>query len=185
MKAINALSFTVPAIFAVSVAVGQTDPVAKLEIRVVKRIYTDANQKPFPGVGLFDLIRGRAKLEGASCPDKSNASGTVYCSIKCRGDEKDPVTIRVQPPTNQDHLAGWVTPPGTDVELRGCALSPSVITARYEDARYALNNALLENKFAVAPLGSGSVPTAWKDLLKNPSPVYGSVATCNKDCSGT
>ena len=92
---------------------GQTDPVAKLEIRVVKRTHADRNPIPFPGVGLFGLIRGQAKFEGGSCPDKSNANGTVLCSIKCRAQEKEPITIRVQPPTNQDHLAGWTTPPGT------------------------------------------------------------------------
>ena len=168
----------------------ESDPIARLEIRVVKRVYLDPTMKPFAGVGLFDLVRGKTRMDGAACPEKSNGAGSVSCQVKCKADEKDLITIRVLPPTNQDHLAGWVTPPPIDVELRGCVLTPATITARYEDARYALNNTILQ--INLASLGPGDVSvrgvrggdTVWKDILSKPQPVFWRVSVAAKTTQG-
>lgn len=146
-------------------AQGQTSS-TKLEIKVTKRTYGDETPKPFIGVGVFDLLRGRSKFEGASCPDKSGAGGGINCSIPCQKDQDTPITIRVRPPSDQDHLAGWVTPAPQDVELRGCTLVPQLLTMKYDDAKYALNN-LLINKYASAGVPSGNTSDQWIDLFKS------------------
>lgn len=152
---------------------------AKLEIHVVKRTYGDGNPKPFVGVGVFDLQRGKSKFEGASCPDKSGAGGAINCSIPCQADQETPITIRVKPPSDQDHLAGWVTPAAQDVELRGCKLVPQLITMKYDDAKYALNDFLL-SKYAFASPNTGKGQEPWIDIFKSNPKLAAEVAASAK-----
>jgi hypothetical protein len=165
-------------------AVCQTVISTKLEIRVMKRVYDQTEPKPFRGVGVFDLFRGQKRFDGASCPDRSDANGTVFCVIKCDANDKEAIKIYIQPPTNQDHLTGWVTPPGLDVELRGCKLSPSLVTARYDDARYALNNALKENRLVAEDTAAKNPLTSWKFLSNETSNLYHNIAVATETQQG-
>lgn len=143
---------------------------AKLEIKVFKRTLGDKNPKPFPGVGVFALLRGHSKLDGASCPDISGATGSVNCTIPCSETQNTPVIIRVKPPSDQDHLAGWVTPPAQDIELLGCKLAPQVVSMKYDDAKYALNELIIANKYAAASSPDGKNPDQWIAVFKtNPA----------------
>jgi hypothetical protein len=150
--------------------------VATLEIKVMKRAYGEHAEKPFSGVGVFDLLRGRTRLEGARCPDRSGVTGGVICSIPCQADRHSPVTIRVQPPSDQDSLAGWVTPAPKDIELRGCKLTPRAVTMRYDDAKYALNQLIV---IAVAELSpdkrAPSRGDAWIVVLKDDPEIVSKV----------
>lgn len=107
-------------------------------------------------------------MDGASCPDKSNQRGEVRCKIPCKKTSKDVMVIRVRPPSDQDFLAGWVTPAHQDVQVSGCNLVPAVITMRYEDARVALNKLVRSQYFAAATLpggGGGGSAASWSWLL--------------------
>lgn len=171
------------------------DAETSLQIKVVKRAYSHSEPRPFQGVGMFDVVRGTAKMDGANCPDKSNAAGVVRCRLKCDAKSKEVVTLRVQPPTNQDHLAGWVTPTAISVELKGCKLTPSEVIARYEDARFALENTLIGNNFAALSTGvglggggggqSGAAP-AWTAILRNATrnAAFGDVSAAQKSSNG-
>lgn len=129
--------------------------VATLHISVEKLSYGDAIPKPFQGVGTFDLFRGSAKLDGANCPDKSGPSGRVVCTIPCKPNDTIAMVVRVKPPSDQDVLAGWVTPTGLDVEVARCAVKPASVSMRYEDARFALNKRLSQQYFAAGASGTG------------------------------
>jgi hypothetical protein len=133
---------------------------ALLEIKVIKRAYGEDTTKPFSGIGVFDLLRGRSKLEGASCPDRSGASGAINCSLPCDKKHTQSITIRIQPPSNQDHLTGWITPSAQDVELQGCKLSPKFVIMKYDDARYALNEVLV-NKYVVSSNPPAKTSSIW------------------------
>lgn len=144
-----------------------------LKIRVVKQAWGDKQPRPFSGVGVFDLIRGNTKLEGAACPDRSGVTGELACKIPCKPDADDVMTLRVRPPSDQDALAGWVTPPPQDVQVQRCSVAPALITMQYQDARFALNELLSKKYFATASGGGGAGGTTqtplaepWLELLK-------------------
>ncbi|MCF8149666.1 MAG: hypothetical protein K9K30_02200 [Burkholderiaceae bacterium] len=167
-----ALSITTIGIFC-GTAQGQVSN-AKLEIRVMKRPYGENTSRPFVGVGVFDLLRGGSKVEGASCPDKSGISGGVNCFIPCQADQNTPITIQVKPPSDQDHLAGWVTPAAQIVELRGCKLVPQLVTMKYDDAKYAINDIL--TKYAVANHPNSNTSDQWIEAFKSDSTQAAKVA---------
>lgn len=160
-----AVVFGVTTIWGVSGLAASQTTIAKLEIKVIKKAYGDEVPKPFVGVGVFDILRGRVKLEGAQCPDKSGASGGMNCSIPCQANQDTPITIRIKPPSDQDHLAGWVTPAAQDIELRGCKLTPQLVTMKYDDAKYALNE-LIVNKYAANGTPITNMPDHWVGLFK-------------------
>jgi hypothetical protein len=161
----------------------------KLTINVVKQAYGDKAVKPFPGVGVFDLLRGKGKLDGAACPDRSGQRGELSCTIPCNRDADDAMVVRVRPPSDQDALAGWVTPAPQDIRVSRCGISPASVTMRYEDARYALNEFLSKQYFASssgsAGSGGGGKPIAttetWIDIFKQDpnlaSKIAGTTAT--------
>ena len=129
---------------------------ATLHILVEKLSYGDPVPKPFQGVGTFDLYRGSARLDGAKCPDKSGPSGRVVCTIPCKADDAVAMVVRVKPPSDQDVLAGWVTPTVRDVEVTRCAAKPATVSMTYEDARSALNNLLSKHSKQYFAAGTGS-----------------------------
>lgn len=134
-----------------------------LKIKVIKQAYGDKQLRPFAGIGIFDVLRGKSKLDGASCPDRSGPSGEISCTIPCGQHVREVMTVRVKPPSDQDSLAGWVTPAAQDVELQGCTLAPQAVTMKYDDARYALNEFLLQQQFASAPT-PGAKTDPWMDI---------------------
>ena len=121
---------------------------AEFKITVEKRVYGKQAAQPFHGVGTFDLHQGAVPLQGASCPNKSNAAGQITCVVPCKENDSLPLLIRVRPPSDQDFLGGWVAPTPQEVEVRKCVASPAVLTMLYEDARYALNDFLSKQYLA-------------------------------------
>ncbi|MBI5722079.1 MAG: hypothetical protein HZC37_30775 [Burkholderiales bacterium] len=129
---------------------------ATLRISVEKLAYGEAAPKPFQGVGVFDLFRGASRLDGAKCPDRSGPSGQVVCTIPCNANDATAMVVRVKPPSDQDGLAGWVTPSVRDVEVVRCVVKPATVAMTYEDAKMALNKMLSKQYFAAGGVGSGS-----------------------------
>jgi hypothetical protein len=142
----------------------------KLMIRVVKQAWKQTAHQPFAGIGVFDLLRGNDKFGGASCPDRSSTAGEVICLIPCRKQDDEAITLRVRPPSDQDGLTGWVTPPEQQVKMQRCKLVPGELMMRYDDARYALNE--LANQYVASLPGAnpaGKDGNAWLRLA-NGSP---------------
>jgi hypothetical protein len=145
---------------------------ATLHISVERLSYGEVAPKPFQGIGTFDLFRGSSKLDGATCPDKSGPSGRVVCTIPCKADDAVAMVVRVKPPSDQDVLAGWVTPAGRDVEVTRCAVKPAAVSMTYEDAKLALNKLLSKEYFATGGGGGGSMANGgWIGKISGNSPL--------------
>jgi hypothetical protein len=54
---------------------------ATIQVTVEKRAYGTKTTQPFYGVGTFDLLQGSTPLQGAACPNKSNAAGELTCIV--------------------------------------------------------------------------------------------------------
>jgi len=143
----------------------QTNKVV-FQISVEKRAYGEIAPQPFRGVGTFDLLQGAGPLQGASCPNKSNAAGQLTCTVPCKFSDTLPVLIQVKPPSDQDSLGGWVAPTMQEIEVKKCVAKPATVTMLYEDARYALNEFLYKQYFAKgtspgATGGGGAASDIW------------------------
>lgn len=167
---------------------GAQQTTATLRITVEKRVYGENVSRPFQGVGTFDLVRGASKLDGAKCPDKSGPTGQLTCTIPCKHNDAIPMLVRVKPPSNQDSLAGWVTPSALDIEVNKCAVKPTTVTMLYEDARFALNQFLGKQYFAASGTGgpgkgpSGSTPIGKSWIAKiNEDPTVAAKLTATSD----
>ena len=162
---------------------------ATLRITVAKQVFGEQAARPFQGVGTFDIVRGGIKLDGAVCPDKSGPTGHVTCTIPCKRDAADSMVVRVKPPSDQDVLAGWVTPASQDIQITKCNVKPIAVTMLYEDARMALNDLLSKQYFAagsgVTGGGGGSKPgKSWIDeITRNPA-VTARIASTSGTPSG-
>lgn len=144
-------------------ASAQTETVL-LKIRVLKQAWNATTQQPFPGIGVFELMRGNDKLSGANCPDHSGSNGEVLCRVPCKRTDELPMTVRVRPPADQDKLAGWVIPPAQDVRVQRCTVSPEQVTMRYDDARYALND--MAAQYLAQAGGTPAAGAAWAVLAE-------------------
>lgn len=129
---------------------------ATIEISVKRLEYNKKNTSPFPGVGIFSISRGDSKLDGAKCPDKSSSTGIITCSIPCNPGDSSVMQIKVIPPSDQDYLAGWITPGFIEAEIVKCKAKPKTLTMVYEDARYALRKFIRATFYASASNNSGN-----------------------------
>lgn len=174
------------AIVGIADASSQTKTVT-FQIAVEKHVLGEGAPRPFHGVGTFDLLRGSSPLDGARCPDKSNAEGRVTCVVPCKDDDSIPMVVRVRPPSDQDALAGWVAPSVKDVEVAKCVIRPTKLTMVYEDARFALNE-LLSKKYFAASGGGVSTGSAslkvWVTAITKDSSVAAKVAATAKTSTG-
>lgn len=162
----------------------QTNKVA-FQISVEKRVYGERVTQPFHGVGTFDLLQGAAPLQGATCPNRSNAAGQLTCTVPCKASDALPQLVRVRPPSDQDSLGGWVAPTMQEIEVKQCVAKPAKVTMLYEDARYALNEFLSKQYFAKGigqggAGGGGAARKLWVTEIAEGSPVATNVsATAN------
>ncbi len=158
------------------------------QIAVEKHVPGEGTPRPFHGVGTFDLLRGTSPIDGARCPDKSNAAGQVTCVVPCKHDDAIPMVVRVRPPSDQDALAGWVAPSAKDIEVTKCVIKPTKLTMVYEDARFALNELLSKQYFAASGeaggVGSGAAQKIWVTLITKDSSVAAKVAATAKTSAG-
>lgn len=167
-----------------AVSANAQETTATLRISVVKQVLGESAARPFQGVGVFDLVRGGIRLDGAKCPDKSGPTGQLTCTIPCKRDAKDAMVVRVKPPSDQDVLAGWVTPASQDVQVERCALKPTTVTMLYEDARVALNDLLSKQYFANVGGGGNQPDKSWiAEITRNPG-VAGQIAKTSGTATG-
>lgn len=111
---------------------------------------------PFERVGLFQVFRGGAKVDKASCPDYSNKDGKLSCIIPCSTADKVPGNFSIVPPDSGPRTKGYVAPPSRDVEILGCTVKPNTPREfEYVDSRFALHD-LFRNEPLLAKLASVS-----------------------------
>lgn len=180
---------SVLAIAFIANATAQTKTVT-FQIAVEKHVLGEGAPRPFHGVGTFALLRGSSPIDGARCPDKSNAEGRVTCVVPCKHDDAIPMVVRVRPPSDQDALAGWVAPSAKDIEVAKCVIRPTKLTMVYEDARFALNELLFKQYFAARSetggggTGSGASRKIWVTVITKDPSVAAKVAATARTTAG-
>jgi len=112
-----------------------------LEVSVRQLTHVKKDAYAFPGVGVFQIVRGTQPFQGASCPDLSNKDGRLTCSIGCDKADATVKPLRVVPPSRA--VRGFIPPPLVDIELKGCTLVPPALPPfLYRDAKLVVENAL-------------------------------------------
>jgi len=116
---------------------------AELRIEVVQLYSEKVGKRPFSEVGFFELRRGDAKFEGATCPDTSNKEGKLTCKLVCSAKDRDAIRLKVIPPRPQI-AKGYTVPPADEVTITGCKLLPDTKQFVYSDSRKLLVEILQE-----------------------------------------